>query len=149
MYPPKGVSYRGGGLPLQFVTQLAGHPPPFYVAGKKYRVPMFLASSFNIHVAENFCVSAEDRGETPVIWTIKVDARGASQLQYRCKHVNQASAPCANIAPLSTTVTLHALASLFGVSWLHGFRFQRPTCPESSSFCTRAHRVNLDDSTRP
>ena len=79
MYPPKGVSYRGGGLPLQFVTQLAGHPPPFYVAGKKYRVPMFLASSFNIHVAENFCVSAEDRGETPVIWTIKVDARGASQ----------------------------------------------------------------------
>ena len=53
MYPPGGVSFRGGGLPLQFVTQLAGRPPPFYVAGKKYRVPMFLASSFNIHVAEN------------------------------------------------------------------------------------------------
>ena len=91
MYPPHGVSHRGGGLPLQHVTQLKGHPPPFYVPGKKYRVPMFLATSFNTHVAENFCVMAENRGESPVIWTIKVDARGASQLLYRCKHVNQAS----------------------------------------------------------
>ena len=92
MYPPNGVSHRGGGLPLQYVTQLPGQPPPFYVAGQKYRVPMFLATSFNVHVAENFCVMAERRGESPVIWTIKVDARGASQLLYRCKHVNQASA---------------------------------------------------------
>ena len=76
---------------MQHVTQLKGHPPPFYVPGKKYRVPMFLATSFNTHVAENFCVMAENRGESPVIWTIKVDARGASQLLYRCKHVNQAS----------------------------------------------------------
>ena len=92
MYPPNGVSHRGGGLPLQYVTQLPGQPPPFYVAGRKYRVPMFLATSFNVHVAENFCVMAESRGESPVVWTIKVDPRGASQLLYRCKHVNQASA---------------------------------------------------------
>jgi hypothetical protein len=111
MYPPNGVSYRGGGLPLQFVTQLANHPPPFYVAGKKYRVPIFLASSFNVHVADNFCVLAEARGETPVIWTIKVDPRGASQLKYRCKHVNQASSCCANIAPLGAII-LNAVASL-------------------------------------
>ncbi len=92
MYPPNGVSYRGGGLPLQYVTQLPGQPPPFYVADRKYRVPMFLATTFNLHVAENFCFMAESRGESPVIWTIKVDARGASLLKYRCKHVNQASA---------------------------------------------------------
>jgi hypothetical protein len=52
---------------------------------------MFLATSFSLHVAENFCVTAEQRGEVPVIWTIKVDPRGSSQLLYRCKHVNQAS----------------------------------------------------------
>jgi hypothetical protein len=127
MYPPDGVSFRGGGLPLQFVTQLAGHPPPFYVAGKKYRVPMFLASSFNKHLAENFCISAEARFEAPVIWTIKVDARGALQPQYRCKHVNQASARCANIAPLSTTVTMHDLACLFESHGCmgSGFKVQR------------------------
>ena len=133
MYPPGGVSFRGGGLPLQFVTQLAGQPPPFYVAGKKYRVPMFLASSFNIHVAENFCLTAEARFEAPVIWTIKVDDRGASQLQYRCKHVNQASARCASIAPLSTTVTMHALACLLES---HG-------CMGSGSKDQRARRVRV------
>jgi hypothetical protein len=91
MYPPNGASYRGGGMPLQHVSLLLGHPPPFYVAGKKYRIPMFLATFFSLHVAENFCVTAEQRGELPVIWTIKVDPRGSSQLLYRCKHVNQAS----------------------------------------------------------
>ena len=92
MYPPNGVSHRGGGLPLQYVTQLPGQPPPFYVPSKKYRVPMFLATSFDVRVAENFCVMAESRKESPVIWTIKVDARGASHARFRCKHVNQARA---------------------------------------------------------
>jgi hypothetical protein len=50
---------------------------------------MFLATSFQRHVAENFSVMAAQRGESPVIWTIKVDPRGNSQLLYRCKHVNQ------------------------------------------------------------
>ena len=50
---------------------------------------MFLATSFNPQVAENFSVMAAQRGDPPVIWTIKVDARGEAQLLYRCKHVNQ------------------------------------------------------------
>jgi hypothetical protein len=28
-------------------------------------------------------------GESPVVWTIKVDAHDAAQLLYRCKHVHQ------------------------------------------------------------
>jgi len=42
-YPPGGNSHRGGGLPLAHV--------PFFKSGKKYRVPMFLATSFNADVA--------------------------------------------------------------------------------------------------
>ena len=91
MFPPGGVSYRGGGLPLQHVVQLPGQPPPFFVPGKKYRVNMFLATSFSLIVAENFSVMAAINGYPPVIWTIKVDPRGESQLKYRCNHVNQVS----------------------------------------------------------
>jgi hypothetical protein len=43
LYPPGGESHRGGGLPLQHV--------PFFVTGKKFRVPMFLATSFSEDVA--------------------------------------------------------------------------------------------------
>jgi hypothetical protein len=89
MFPPGGVSYRGGGLPLQHVVRLPGHPPPFFVPGKKYRVPMFLATSFELYVAQNFSVMAAQHGYPPVIWTVKVDPRGESQLLHRCKHVNQ------------------------------------------------------------
>jgi hypothetical protein len=42
-YPRGGKSHRGGGLPLAHV--------PFFKEGKKYRVPMFLATSFNADVA--------------------------------------------------------------------------------------------------
>jgi serine/threonine protein kinase len=89
MYPAGGMTYRGGGMPLLHVMLLPGQPPPFFVAGKKYRIPMFLATTDKRHVAENFMVMAAARGDTPVIWTIKVDPRGAAQLLYRCKHVNQ------------------------------------------------------------
>ncbi len=50
---------------------------------------MFLATSDKPHVAEYFMGMAADRGDVPVIWTIKVDSRGAAELLYRCKHVNQ------------------------------------------------------------
>jgi hypothetical protein len=42
-YPPGGKSHRGGGLPLLHV--------PFFTAGKKFRVPMYLATSFDEEVA--------------------------------------------------------------------------------------------------
>jgi len=87
--PPGGMTYRGGGMPLHLVVQMPGQPPPFFVAGKKYRIPMFLATSEKRQVAENFMVMAAHSGDPPVMWTIKVDPRGAAQLLYRCKHVNQ------------------------------------------------------------
>jgi hypothetical protein len=89
VYPAGGMTFRGGGMPLHHVVQLQGQPPPFFVAGKKYRIPMFLATSDKRHVAENFMVMAAHRGDPPVVWTIKFDPRGAAQLLYRCKHVNQ------------------------------------------------------------
>jgi hypothetical protein len=42
-YPRGGKLHRGGGLPLAHVS--------FFKEGKKYRVPMFLATSFNADVA--------------------------------------------------------------------------------------------------
>ena len=42
-FPPGGKSHRGGGLP-------AAHAP-FFSVGKKFRVPMYLATSFDEDVA--------------------------------------------------------------------------------------------------
>ena len=42
-FPPGGKSHRGGGLP-------AAHAP-FFSGGKKFRVPMYLATSFDEDVA--------------------------------------------------------------------------------------------------
>jgi hypothetical protein len=50
MYPKGGESHRGGGLPLEHV--------PFFVKDKKFRVPMFLATSFNEDVAYKCCLRA-------------------------------------------------------------------------------------------
>jgi hypothetical protein len=50
LYPPGGESHRGGGLPLEHI--------PFFVAGKQFRVPMFLATSFDEDVAYKCCSRA-------------------------------------------------------------------------------------------
>jgi hypothetical protein len=50
LYPPGGESHRGGGLPL--------HHVPFFVVDKKFRVPMFLATSFDEEVAYKCCLRA-------------------------------------------------------------------------------------------
>jgi hypothetical protein len=42
-YPPGGKSHRGGGLPAAHMS--------FFTEGKKYRVPMFMATSFDEEVA--------------------------------------------------------------------------------------------------
>ena len=69
---------RDGELPLKNAE--------FYQAGKKYRVPGFIATSFNEDVACRFMKFAE--GRTPVKWIVEVDSRGRDALQYRCKRVN-------------------------------------------------------------
>ena len=45
-FPPAAITHRGGALPLQHL--------PFFTKGKKYRVPMFLATSFDIKTAYGF-----------------------------------------------------------------------------------------------
>ena len=45
-FPPSAITHRGGALPLQHLA--------FFTAGKKYRVPMFLATSFNEMTAYGF-----------------------------------------------------------------------------------------------
>jgi hypothetical protein len=60
LYPPGGESHRGGGLPLQHV--------PFFAPGKKFRAPMFLATSFNIDVAFKCCTVTRCRMLAAVTW---------------------------------------------------------------------------------
>ena len=90
-YPPGGMSHRGGGMPL---THL-----PFFTEGKKFRVPMYLATSFDEDVAYRlvallmtachdcsltccrFWYMAFDRGEPPVHWIIRVDPRGETSFR--------------------------------------------------------------------
>jgi len=92
LYPPGGESHRGGGLPLQHV--------PFFAPGKKFRVPMFLATSFNVDVAfkygagvrldrllrsasrcgSRFWLMAFDAGLPPVHWIVRVDPKGEKSL---------------------------------------------------------------------
>ena len=79
-FPEDGLTFRGGALPLEHF--------PFFSVGKKYRVPMYLATSFSRDVAERFMMSAAWSGITPVIWTVRVDPRGASIPRFRCRHVN-------------------------------------------------------------
>ena len=45
-FPPAAITHRGGALPLQHL--------PFFTDGKKYRIPMFLATSFDINTAYGF-----------------------------------------------------------------------------------------------
>eukprot|EP00732_Lithocolla_globosa_P002382 Lithocolla_globosa_v1_NODE_1545_length_2495_cov_33.624180.p1 type:complete len:532 gc:universal NODE_1545_length_2495_cov_33.624180:1755-160(-) len=72
-WPKNNKTYRGGALPKshhEFYKQL----------GKKYRAPMFLATSFEPSVAEFFAQRAENRGEEPVLWTVHVSKQ--------CQNVN-------------------------------------------------------------
>ena len=80
-FPLRGICWRGGGLP-------DAHQP-FYVPGKKYRVPGFLATSFSENVAQEFLYRAHVLKQWPAVkWVIELDPRGELNFQYRCKHVD-------------------------------------------------------------
>ena len=79
-FPDHGVTYRGGALPDEHQA--------FFTVGKKYRVPGFLATSFNESVAERFIYMAYADGSPCIKWVVHVDERGAADFKYRCKHVN-------------------------------------------------------------
>lgn len=76
-FPPDGVVYRGGGFNNQYQD--------FFVVGKQYRVPGFLATSFKRKTAIEFITRV--RGKTArVLWHISVDPRGRDDPLFRCKH---------------------------------------------------------------
>ena len=60
----------------------------FFVERKKYRVPGFLATSSSKDIAKEFMERADARGEEPVLWTVRLDGRGATDPARRCLHVN-------------------------------------------------------------
>ena len=80
---PPGTTFRGGG----FDDRHRG----FFVAGRKYRVPGFLATSFDRRTAERFRDNIGWRppgGVTNVLWVVHVDPAGEHDPAKRCKHVN-------------------------------------------------------------
>jgi len=79
-FPPNAVSHRGGALPRQHHA--------FFAVGCKYRVPMYLATSFSEDKAYEFWYRAFATGQVPVHWVVHFDARGEHNLRYRCKNVN-------------------------------------------------------------
>ena len=80
-FPSNGICWRGGGLSDEHQT--------FYVPGKVYRVPGFLATSFSQDKAEEFLYRAHVLAGHPAIkWVVHLDARGATQHKYRCRHVD-------------------------------------------------------------
>jgi serine/threonine protein kinase len=83
-FPAGGTTYRGG----QFSDEHRG----FFEAGRQYRVPGFLATSFSERVAEEFAQGHPPRppppGQSRIIWVVHVDPAGAGDEARRCKHVN-------------------------------------------------------------
>jgi hypothetical protein len=80
VFPRKGLCFRGSGM-------MPWHRD-FFVEDKTYRVPSFLATSFSNVIANDFMKRAEARGQEPVLWTVRLDGRGATDPDHRCLHVN-------------------------------------------------------------
>eukprot|EP00438_Fugacium_kawagutii_P005693 Skav227823 [mRNA] locus=scaffold948:300105:300698:+ [translate_table: standard] len=83
-WPKENITYRGTGIPSDQLQ--------FFFSKKQYRCPMFLATSFDRELAEDFARRAKTCGKSMVLFRIHY------HVQYRCKHVNYISA----VAELST-----------------------------------------------
>lgn len=57
-----------------------------FVKNRKYRVPMFLATSFERKIATQF--AARSGGDSAVLWEVEVDPEGKDDFLRRCKHVS-------------------------------------------------------------
>ena len=80
-FPALGCCYRGGTLPIEFHD--------FFSLGKKYRAPMFVATSHDKAVAEEFFRDQWKAGQHPaVLWRIQLHPRGQYERALRCQHVN-------------------------------------------------------------
>ena len=79
-FPPGGVTLRGGG----FDNAHQG----FFTVGKQFRVPGFLATSFQQATALRFLRTQQAYGRQGILWVVRVDPAGEHDPSKRCKHVN-------------------------------------------------------------
>ncbi len=77
-WPESNRTFRGTVLPREHQY--------FYRVGKSYRVPMFIATSFDRSIATDFmgraAQAADNETHEPVLWTFVLDPGD------RCRHVN-------------------------------------------------------------
>ena len=71
-FPPGDVCYRGGGFDDRYRD--------FFVPGRHFRQPAYLATSFSEHVADQFIVRAPEASK--VRWLVRIDP------VHKCHHVN-------------------------------------------------------------
>jgi hypothetical protein len=80
-FPTNGRTFRG--------TAFDDAHRNFFVEGKKYRAPGFVATSFDETTALGFAVrNGLDRGKPAVLWVVHVDPAGEHDPTRRCKHVS-------------------------------------------------------------
>jgi hypothetical protein len=72
VHPPDNVCFRGGGFDSQFRG--------FFVQGRKFRQPAYLATSFSEQVARGFI--ADRGGDDCTLWRVHIDP------ERKCAHVN-------------------------------------------------------------
>jgi hypothetical protein len=78
-YPVDGILWRGGQLPDSCRD--------FFRVGIRYRAPAFTSTSIDETVAEKFLYEASQLGPCAK-WKILLHPEGATNIKYRCKHVN-------------------------------------------------------------
>ena len=71
-FPPGNVCYRGGGFDDQYRS--------FFVAGRHFRQPAYLATSFSRAVADGFI--ARSNMPSKALWLVRIDP------VRKCRHVN-------------------------------------------------------------
>eukprot|EP00039_Didymoeca_costata_P017617 m.326796 g.326796 ORF g.326796 m.326796 type:complete len:381 (-) comp16560_c2_seq63:188-1330(-) len=80
-FPPDSCAYRGAVLPDEHIG--------FFNVGRKYRVPGFLATSFEQEFAKRFCQRAwhaNNEAHGAVIWIVDVDPAGKIDKSKLCQH---------------------------------------------------------------
>jgi hypothetical protein len=72
VHPPDNICFRGGGFDDQFRT--------FFAPGRRFRQPVYLATSFSVQVARQFLARAGS--PTKIMWRVHIDP------VHKCRHVN-------------------------------------------------------------
>jgi len=111
-FPPNGQCFRGGGLPDRVRD--------WFRVGRVYRVPNFLATSWDPTKCGTFMERACDVGVPPVLWTIQLDKRGDPKgenlQQYQVKNVNYVNKEAKSVEGAQEGEFLFAAYSVFQVT---------------------------------